>query len=71
MREYNPETDKHLIIEAMKKDGEKTLASVARHFLNNGIKWPGRFNNDSRPHIIQLDKDISEVWNSHEKNKSY
>lgn len=62
MRQYNHDTDFHLLVEARDLHGEN-LTGVKNHLEANGVQWPKNFNSDTSPEVMRLDADIMRSWN--------
>jgi hypothetical protein len=62
MREYNPETDYHVVIEAARQAGCCDTVSIKEGLNEAGIAWPKNYNEDTSPSTVALDMDICRAW---------
>ena len=60
MRDYNSDTDRQIVRDAVNRVGPAggVLAEVATALRTEGIRWPSNFNEDERPSALALDADI-------------
>lgn len=64
LRDYNSETDYHVILEACRKAGEIAITPVASAFSQAGIRWPNLNNPQTGDEAIAsaIDRDIRRAW---------
>lgn len=54
MREYNSETDFHLVISGSKRDTFPCIANIKNELETNDVKWPGLTD--------EMDREIMKAW---------
>jgi hypothetical protein len=66
-REYNTDTDYHMIRKAVQEAGPAggMLAAVKRELEANGIKWPASFNANNGVSAKAIDRDIQRAFTAH------
>jgi exonuclease I len=66
MREYNSETDYHIIEETVRNANgdwfKMGLTDIAAALRAAGIEWPKNYNSNPSAVAIQLGKDICRAW---------